>query len=93
VQEMAKDFLPYSNLWLITNNWINNSENWTSGEWHQINAEECERFVEDSIKNLNHAIRYFKDKEIIHILKIAESVKAQIDEFRPKVPLLSALRK
>jgi dynein heavy chain len=26
-------------------------------------------------------------------LKIAEGVKFQIDEFRPKVPLLSALRK
>jgi dynein heavy chain, axonemal len=29
----------------------------------------------------------------VHILKIAESVKAQIDEFRPKVPLLMSLRK
>ena len=29
----------------------------------------------------------------MHILKIAESVKGQIDEFRPKVPLLLALRK
>jgi len=42
---------------------------------------------------LNYAIRVFKEKEIVHILKIAESVKFQIDEFRPKVPLLSALRK
>jgi polyhydroxyalkanoate synthesis regulator phasin len=50
-----------------------------NGEWGKINAEECERFVEDSVKSLNHSIRYFKDKEIVHILKIAESVKAQID--------------
>lgn len=49
--------------------------------------------MEDSLKNLLSAIRYFKDKEIVHILKIAESVKAQVDEFRPKVPLLIALRK
>lgn len=79
VQEMAKDFLPYSNLWLITNNWINQIESWMNGEWGKINAEECEKFVEDSVKSLNHSIRYFKDKEIVHILKIAESVKAQID--------------
>ena len=49
--------------------------------------------MEDSLKNLLYSIRYFKDKEILHILKIAESVKAQLDEFRPKVPLLIALRK
>lgn len=49
--------------------------------------------MEDALKNLLSAIRYFKDKEIVHILKIAESVKAQVDEFRPKVPLLIALRK
>jgi dynein heavy chain len=63
------------------------------GQWHDIDADQCEKFVEDSIKNLLYAIRYFKDKEIVHILKIAESVKAQIDEFRPKVPLLMSLRK
>jgi len=33
------------------------------------------------------------DKQIIGALKIAEAVKAEIDEFRPKVPLLLALRK
>lgn len=49
--------------------------------------------MEDSLKNLLSSIRYLKEKEIVHILKIAESVKAQIDEFRPKVPLLIALRK
>lgn len=63
------------------------------GEWTAIDAESCEKFVEDSIKNLNYAIRVFKEKEIVHILKITEAIKYQIDEFKPKVPLLSALRK
>lgn len=63
------------------------------GQWYEIDADHCEKFVEDSLKNLLSSIRYFKDKEIVHILKIAESVKAQVDEFRPKVPLLIALRK
>jgi dynein heavy chain len=34
-----------------------------------------------------------RDREILGVMKIAESVKAQLDEFRPKVPLLIALRK
>lgn len=76
---MAKDFLPYSHLWRTTTNWLKNIDVWLYGEWNMINAEECERFVEDAIKDLVYAIRYFKDKEIVHILKIAESVKVQID--------------
>lgn len=34
-----------------------------------------------------------RDREIVGVMKIAESVKAQLDEFRPKVPLLMALRR
>ena len=71
IQEMAKDFLPYSHLWLTTTNWIHNREAWMYGEWFSIDAEECEKFVEDSIKNLNFSIRFFKDKGIQHIQKIA----------------------
>ena len=85
--------MPYSNLWLTTTSWIKNIDIWMYGQWDSIDADSCEKFVEDSLKNLLHSIRYFKDKEIIHILKIAESIKSQIDEFRPKVPLLMSLRK
>lgn len=45
------------------------------------------------MKNIQGAIRFLNDKQISGVLKIAESVKAEIDEFRPKVPLLLALRK
>lgn len=33
------------------------------------------------------------DRQIVGVLKIAESVKKDLDEFKPKVPLLLALRK
>lgn len=34
-----------------------------------------------------------KDRDITIIMRIAEKVKASIEEFRPKVPLLVALKK
>ena len=37
--------------------------------------------------------RFFKERDIEAILKIATAVKSQLDEFRPKVPLMVALRK
>ena len=39
------------------------------------------------------AIRFFKERDIASILKIAQMVKGQVDEFKPKVPLMVALRK
>ena len=42
---------------------------------------------------LASVIRFFKERDIEAVLKIAVAVKAQIDEFRPKVPLMVALRK
>jgi len=42
---------------------------------------------------MNGTVRYFKDRNVIHVHKIAETVKKEIDEFRPKVPLMVALRK
>ena len=61
--------------------------------WETVNAEEAERVVEDGIKNLGQVIRFMRDREIIGVMKIGESIKLQLDEFRPKVPLLMALRK
>ena len=62
-------------------------------EWEQVDAVAAERFVDESIRILAGVCRFFKERELNNVLKIAQSVKSQIDEFRPKVPLLVALRK
>lgn len=36
--------------------------------------------------------RYFRDKDQTPILKIGENVRSQIEDFRPKVPLMVALK-
>jgi dynein heavy chain len=33
VQQLIKDFQPYSHLWLITNQWVDKSEKWMHDEW------------------------------------------------------------
>jgi hypothetical protein len=37
-------------------------------------------------------LRYFKDRDIDPMCKITDIVKQQLDAFRPKVPLMVALR-
>jgi len=90
--QMAKEFLPFSNLWLTTTNWFKNIVSWQHDEWNKLDALGAEKFVEEGLRTLGGVIRFFRDKELGPVLKIGESVRAQIEEFRPKVPLMVALK-
>lgn len=51
-----------------------------------------EETVDNSNKTMAQVIRLFRDKELPGILKIAESIKNEVEEFKPLVPLALALR-
>jgi dynein heavy chain len=63
------------------------------GRWLALDADKCEKFVEDGVRIFAQVTRFFKDRNIAPVLKIANEVKKEIDDFRPKVPLMVALRK
>ncbi|CAD8156782.1 unnamed protein product [Paramecium pentaurelia] len=90
---LQREFLPYSNLWITTNQWFTNSESWMKDELPTIDAVAAEKWVEEAIRILTGVCRFFKEKELQGVLRIATSIKQQIEEFKPKVPLLVALRK
>lgn len=90
---LTKQFQPYSNLWLIASDWAKNLESWLNNSWDDLDAPSAEKFVEDSLRVLIQTAKQFRDKDLPQILKIAEQVRGQLDEFRPKVPLMVALRK
>jgi len=93
LSQMQKEFTPYSNLWLTADGWFKNIEDWLNCDWENLDAEAAERWVEDAVRTMGSVMRFFREKDIKPILKIAEKIKAEIDEFRPKVPLMVALRK
>mmetsp|Transcript_23924 Transcript_23924/g.20925 ORF Transcript_23924/g.20925 Transcript_23924/m.20925 type:complete len:205 (+) Transcript_23924:2513-3127(+) len=93
INTMQREFQNYYNLWTYADNWYKNIETWMNCEWESLDAEEAERFVDDALRTLTQAIRFFSQREITPILKIAEKVKADIEEFKPKVPLMVAMRK
>lgn len=51
-----------------------------------------EETVDTSNKVMAQVLRLFRDKDFPGILKIAETVKSEIDVFKPLVPLALALR-
>jgi len=93
VQQLAKDFRPYSDLWLTTKDWFVNHVAWMNNPWEQLNAVKLESDFEYALKTFAGVVRYFKDKGFPQINKIADHMKAQVDTFKPFVPLAVALRK
>jgi dynein heavy chain len=72
-------------------------------EWDNLDAPAAEKFVDDgnhiklifllAMRILAITNRYFKDKNMTDIQKISEKIRAEIESFRPKVPLFVALKK
>ena len=93
ISTMVKEFTPYSNLWVTANKWFNNIDVWMNGDWETLDAVAAEKFIEESVRIIGTVIRFFRERDIEAILKIAQIVKGKLDEFRPKVPVMVALRK
>lgn len=55
--------------------WFKNIEIWKHGSWNDLNAIECEKFVDNAFKTYNQVIKFFKDKDIQGVLRIASDVK------------------
>ncbi len=92
IQIMNKEFLPYYNLWTTVDNWKKSYKSWMYDEFSMLDAQKLEETVDASNKTMAQVIRLFRDKDLPGILKIAESTKGDIDEFKPFVPLAMALR-
>jgi len=96
IQQCIKDFTPHNTLWKTTHSWHKGIVHWLNDKWDTIDADEAENFCLEGGKALAQCLRVFKEKDPIKFaaqIKIAEKIKANIDEFKPKAPLLVALRK
>ena len=93
LQQMAKDFQPYSNLWLTTRQWFKSHNSWLNDSWEKLNAGDLDNTFENCNKVMSQVLRFFRDKDFPKITKIADSMKKNIDDFKPYVPLAVALRK
>lgn len=90
---MQKDFKSFYDLWTVVEEWKKSYNSWLYEPFDEIDATKVEQLVEESSKTMSSAIRFFRDKdELRKILKIAEDMRTAIDEFKPQVPIVMALR-
>ena len=92
MSQLNKDFAQYYNLWTTVEAWNNKYESWVNGPFEELDAMDLEETAENAKKTMSQVMRFFRDKELPGIMKIADSIKTKVDDFMPQVPLVLALR-
>jgi dynein heavy chain len=89
VLQLGKDFEPYKILWLTINDWVKWKDQWMLGPFSNLNAEEVERNLLNSWRNVHKSVKFFKNQP--GPLSVAGIIKNEMDEFKPYLPLIQAL--
>jgi len=92
VNQMQKDFKPFYDLWTTVETWKKSHESWLNDPFEEVDSNQVEETVDNSNKVMAQVLRFFRDKDLPKILKIAEGVKDAVQEFTPQVPIVIALR-
>ncbi|KAJ3125137.1 Dynein heavy chain 1, axonemal [Nowakowskiella sp. JEL0407] len=90
VVQLSKDFEPYRSLWLTANDWIKWKNAWLHGSFLDLNAEEVEKNLMNSWRTMFKSVKHFK--QIQGCLQVATQIKDEMEDFKPFVPLIQALR-
>eukprot|EP00741_Cyanophora_paradoxa_P002452 tig00000076_g2377.t1 len=90
LNKIVKDFEPYSQLWLTTNDWLNWKQVWLNDPFTSLNPEKMEKDLNGAWKIAYKLQKHFQD--IPGCRDIANQIKAEMDEFKPVLPLVAALR-
>jgi dynein heavy chain len=90
VNNLPRDFEQYRNLWTTANDWLKWKDQWMHGKFLDLNAEDVEKAHLNATKNIAKALKAFKNQP--GCLEVAKQIKDELDEFKPYIPLIQALR-
>ncbi|XP_052132921.1 dynein axonemal heavy chain 1, partial [Frankliniella occidentalis] len=90
LNRLVKEFQPYRDLWITASEWVQAHEIWVDNPLANVDGDSVEHIISDAYKTMTKLTRTFAELPLV--LRVAVDVKDAIDEFRPNVPLLLALR-
>lgn len=90
VNQLIKEFEPYKNIWLTAQDWIKWRQTWTNGMFSNLVSDEVEKNLSTASKNMLKAVKTFKDNP--SYMALSSQLKQEIDDFKPFLPLIQALR-
>ena len=92
IAHITKTFDPFHDLWDSAEKWLTSKEDWTNGLFADLDADALETSVTTLLRNLTKCGKTFDRLDLSQCNCIAESVRVEVDEFRPRVPLITSLR-
>jgi dynein heavy chain len=93
LEDTARNFEPFSALWLTVATWLTHKDAWHTGPLQNIDVAFMEREVCRWASQLSRVMRRMRDDaEHEEILEVASQAHREIEEFRPHVQLIVALR-
>ena len=92
LKDVNKLFEPYYDLWTSVDDWTRWEKAWLNDSFLTLDAEDIDKKANVLFRSLNKAYKYFERQNVGGYMDIAKSAKEQVDAFRPRLPLISALR-
>ena len=90
--EVTKVFEPFYDLWDCADKWLTNKETWTNGSFVALDSDAVESSVGVLLRNLTKSAKVFDKLGLSSVNEIAANIRGEVDIFKPKVPLIVALR-
>ncbi|KAJ1569497.1 Dynein heavy chain 1, axonemal [Cladochytrium tenue] len=90
VAQIQKDFEPFKSLWSTAYDWVKWREQWLHGSFLGLNAEDVEKNLTNAWRTIFKSIKMFKN--LPGCLSVANQLKEEMDDFKPYLPLIQALR-
>jgi len=88
---MFGQFTPFYELWTTIDDWESNMQSWLNDTFLTIDPTKLEESVSEAQRLINKNLKIFRNKQLVKIIKVAETIKEKIEEFSPSVPMLCAM--
>jgi dynein heavy chain, axonemal len=90
VSRIAKQFDPYAQLWISADDWFTWKREWFENPFDTLDPEKMENSLTEAFRNVFKASKAFT--EMPALKDAAEEIKKQIEDFKPVMPIVTALR-
>ena len=90
VSRIQKSFEPYSQLWVSADDWLMSHKKWLHDPFDSLDPEQMEGVITETWRALFKAAKAFAD--LPECQACAEEVMRRIDDFKPVMPVVTALR-
>nr|XP_012140860.1 PREDICTED: dynein heavy chain 1, axonemal [Megachile rotundata] len=88
--KLMRDFEPYRSLWVTASDWLRWHEVWMDNPLMNVDGSQIDSLVMDMYRAITRSVRTFQ--EFPKVQAIATTIRDQIDEFKPYIGLIQALR-